>query len=279
MALYPGSIEVEAVITPPPNTAPLAILAFLNATVCSEMEGRLNAMVALSPVTTGFIMCSQLELKLLDPPFEPEEKNRAWVAFWNVVALPPYADYASWDLLNLANDPQSEVTKLLPMTLARVPGLRYRAIKPYNAANETRLPPPLDKALRFKLPSPINEEAALEHEMERMKKEEQQADLVIQDEAAAERMRIDRVMRAAAATRVKIAMEDAKIVKSAKLHVAELFNGTLEGEAPDIVPWGVLTGHNEDADSPYPWQQQIPPPQIYTGKTGLVQRKQKVLRR
>mmetsp|Transcript_51032 Transcript_51032/g.79726 ORF Transcript_51032/g.79726 Transcript_51032/m.79726 type:complete len:717 (+) Transcript_51032:116-2266(+) len=277
MALYPGSIGVEATITPPPNTAPAAILAFLNDTVCPETVGRLNAMVALSGVTTGGINCSQLELKLIDPPFPPEEKNRAWIAFWNVVILPPYAEEGSWRLLNEANDPKSEITKLFPLTLARVPGMKYRAIKDDNAANETRLPPPLDKALRFKLPNPINEEAALQAEIERMKNEEEKADFIIKDKQAAERMQIQRILEATEVTKRKIDEEAATVVRAAKAHVAALFNSS-GAEAPVIVPWGVLTDRSPDATSPYPWQRQIPPPQVYS-KVNLLSKKQKVLRR
>lgn len=79
------------------------------------------------------------------------QTNRAWIAFWNIAVLPPFAVDGAWKLLNMVNMPKTELSKLLPMTLARVPGLKYRGLEGPNALNETRLPPPEDKAANFQL--------------------------------------------------------------------------------------------------------------------------------
>jgi hypothetical protein len=252
---YPGSVVVEATIIPPPGTAATAILAFVNGTVCNETTNRLNGMVSLQAATTGVINCSQTELKLLDPPFKPEEKNRAWVAFWSVVVHEPFADKVAWKLLNEMNDPKSDITKLLPLTLARVPGWKYRSLKEPHAANETRLPPPLDKAVGFALPEPINEEEALKAEMRRMRMERASADALTQAKFTAEDLKITQAVNEAKMAKALLRHTQAKIIRAAKAHTNALFapNATA---GPDIVPYDVIMEDAPDAESPYPWADQ-----------------------
>jgi hypothetical protein len=162
MAFYPGSVVVEAIITPPAGVPSLSMLEALRSTACNQTSFQLNEMTAMDSVKKGTIGCRLLGLSLKEPPQKREEEqaNRAWIAFWSIVLLPPYAKDAAWHLLNLANTPRTDVSNLLPMTLARVPGLKYRALDEQNVVNETRLPPPEDRAVGFALPNPYDEEAA-----------------------------------------------------------------------------------------------------------------------
>jgi hypothetical protein len=176
MAIYPGSVMVEAKIMPPPNTAATAVEAFLNGTVCEAAVARLNTLVSLEKAKIGELDCSILELYLEDPPFEADESNRPWIAFWNVVFPPPLPQEGAWRLLQQVNEPGTCASKLLPMTLARIPGMQYRAMQDPNEAikgsKEVRLPPPSDKAVGFTLPNPYDEQTELEWSMKKMARDQ-----------------------------------------------------------------------------------------------------------
>merc|ERR1719164_9028 len=78
--------------------------------------------------------------------------------------------------MNQINYPGTPLSDLLPMTLARLPGLQYRAIKEPQAyiehAKETRIPPPDDKAVQMAIANPYREKARLNNEKRRMEKEQ-----------------------------------------------------------------------------------------------------------
>jgi len=181
IAIFPGSLVIEATITPPSETEAAAILALLDGTVCDQTAKSFNAMADLTPAAIGTIDCRVLSLSLKHPPLPADESNRAWIAFWSVAILPPFAEEGAWRLLNLVNKDMTNISKLLPLTLARVPGLKYRSLREPNAANETRLPPPADKAVGLLLPDPERVEALKQEDLKveenRMQREHASAEL------------------------------------------------------------------------------------------------------
>lgn len=260
IALYPGSVIVEAKILPTNGSAP-QILSLLNETVCNSTSSSLDAYTGLDPVKfgNGLVDCSILSLTLENPPFELDESNRAWIAFWAVVIQPPFDQEGSWRLLNLMNEMDSELSHLLPRTLARVPGLRYRALKEPNLANETRLPPPEDKAVGIKLPNPVDEEAAMAAELERMKKEKEHQEFVIKDKEAMEQMMALKAIHNGRVAQRMLKEADTRITHAAEVHAAAIVapNRT---RGIQLVNPSVLMGDDPTAESPYPWVDQLPGP-------------------
>jgi len=161
VSLLPGSLVVEAEVEPPAGTEADAVLAFLEGSACKEAALEANKLQFPEGRTGGPIGCSVLKLAAEARRVTDEETNRPWVAFWSVVILQPFSEDAAWNLLNLVNTDTTEVSKLLPLTLARVPGLSYQSIREPNAANETRLPPPEDKAVGFALPTSREDQLAM----------------------------------------------------------------------------------------------------------------------
>jgi len=263
MALFPGSVVLEATIDAPPGTSPDAVFAFLNGTVCNDTMSRLAPMTALQSTLTGELNCSVLSLTLEDPPFAPQEENRAWIALWSVSILPPFAKDGAWRLLQLVNKPMTELSKLLPLTLARIPGLRYRGLREPNAAlhetNETRLPPPEDKAVGFALPDPYAEEAELKFEMERMKRENAARTLMVADKTAMDNMRAQAALEASKVQQNAISQANIKFTRAARAH-ASAMRAPNATSGPDIVPFEVLVDPLLKSESPYPWRDQDPPP-------------------
>jgi len=263
MALFPGSVVLEATIDAPPGTSPDAVLAFLNGTVCNDTMNRLGTMTSLQSTLNGDLSCSVLSLTLEDPPFAPQEENRAWIALWSVTILPPFAKDGAWRLLQMVNKPMTELSKLLPFTLARIPGLRYRGLREPNAAlhetNETRLPPPEDKAVGFALPDPYPEEAEMKFEMARMKRENAARTLMVNDKSALDNMRAKAALEASKVQQKMLSQADIKFTRAARAH-ASAMRAPNATTGPDIVPFEVLVDPMLKSESPYPWRDQDPPP-------------------
>jgi len=111
LALYPGSLVVEAQISPPQGTAPEAVVAFLNGSICNSTVDHLTNASATSPTLKSVIIgntsdlnCTVTSLAIEDPPF-PEESNRPWIALWSITILPPFSQDAAWRLLQMVNEP------------------------------------------------------------------------------------------------------------------------------------------------------------------------------
>jgi len=75
-------------------------------------------------------------------------KNRPWIAWWAIEILPPDATPYAEKVLAAFNNPRSNVSCLLPSTLARVPGLWHPLFQSISV-NETRLPPPRERAVEL----------------------------------------------------------------------------------------------------------------------------------
>jgi len=264
VSLFPGSLVIEATITPPSGTAPEAIVAFLEgADVCNQTALQFNALAGLRHAAAGEIGCDVVSLALEDPPFLPEEENRAWIAFWSVVILPPFDEEGAWRLLNLANSDSSPISKLLPMTLARVPGLQYRSLKEPNAANETRLPPPLDKAVGFRLPDPddpVDEQQALRSEKDRMKRERAEHAAAVLRLERKSAMKLQKARQALGTSHLltqTLRQADTTFTDAARAH-AQAITGSNAAEVItplDIVPPDVLADRDDNGESPYFWPQ------------------------
>jgi len=255
VAIFPGStLTIEATITPPSKTEAAAIIAFLDGTVCNQTGTSFNTLADLTPATVGTIDCSVLSLSSKDSPLPSDESNRAWIAAWSVAILPPFAEEGAWRLLNLANKDMSNVSKLLPMTLARVPGLKYRSLKEPNTDIEARLPPPDDRAVGISLPDLAGVEAlkqgALKVDAKRMKREHAAAELRLERKAELELKRAQAELAAAQQITQAIAQTDAKVTNAAKVH-AEILVPDEDASAPDIMPPEVLVGPDNDEESPY----------------------------
>lgn len=262
MSLFPGSVVVEAEITPPDGVAPEAVFAFLNGTVCNATLDNLTGLSALQSVTTGIIDCNVTSLTLVDPPFDVPEANRAWIAFWSVVIEEPFAQDGAWRLLNMMNEHGTQISKLLPATLARIPQ-QYKALLDPQAAiknaNQTRLPPPEDKAVGFKLPNPYAEEEALKAENKRMKEEGDAAASAANARIAREQTQARELLKTVQQEKVSIKQANAKFVNAARVHV-EALRAANATRGLDIVPYDVIGDPLLEGESPYPWRDQVPPP-------------------
>jgi hypothetical protein len=263
MSIFPGSTVIEASITPSNGTVAAAVVAFLNGTLCNATVDRLNTMTALQKVMTGDIIdCSVMSIEVQDGPFAPEESNRAWIATWSITVLPPFAQDGAWRLLNMVNEPGSQLSKLLPMTLARIPGMQYRGLQTPNLAlqdaNETRLPPPEDKAVGFAIPDPYDEEARIEAEKKRMKREKAATALRIKAKSDMEQMQANDALQQAQRGTVVIKNAAAQFTKAAYVH-ASAIRAANASRGPDIVPFEALENEHLASESPYPWRDQNPP--------------------
>jgi len=262
MSLFPGSVVIEAQITPPAGVAPEAVFAFLNGTVCNATLDKLTGLSALQSVTSGIIDCNATSLTLVDPPFDVPEANRAWIAFWSVVIAEPFAQDGAWRLLNMMNEHGTQISKLLPATLARIPQ-EYKALLDPQAAiknaNQTRLPPPEDKAVGFKLPNPYSEEEAMKAENKRMKEEGDSAAFALKSRTAREQTQAQELLKTVQQEQMTIKQANAKFVNAARVHV-EALRAANATRGPDIVPYDVLEDPLLEGESPYPWREQIPPP-------------------
>jgi len=264
MAIWPGSTVIEAQIAPQNGTDAAAVFAFLNGTLCNSTAESLKSFAALQSLTTGGVFdCVLHSMELVDPPFAPQEYNRAWIAFWSITVLPPFDKDGAWRLLKMVNDPDSRLSKLLPQTLGRIPGLQYRGLQKPNLAiheaDETRLPPPEDKAVGFALPDPYDEQARLEEEMRRLKRDQAAAALRIEQKSNAEMLAASEALKAARQAKVMIKQADEKFQKAARAHASAL-RASNRTKGPDIVPFEVLSDPLLGPESPYPWRDQMPPP-------------------
>merc|ERR1719253_1179831 len=162
------------------------------------------------------------------------------------------------------NEPGSELSKLLPVTLARIPGLKYRALQEPNAATkyaqEVRLPPPEDKAVGFGLPHPYEEEAAIKEQMKRLKKEKDAANLKIKEKSAMEEHMAKTSLDTVKRTKAQIKLAGAQFVDAARAH-AEAIRAPNASSGPDIVPYDAIIDYDMRAESPYPWRDQRPRPE------------------
>lgn len=269
ISLWPGSTVIEAEITPPNGTAAAAVFAFLNSTVCNATVDRLTALNAslISAYTdqNWGLECTVMSLELKDPPFDVDQSNRAWIALWSVTILEPFAQDGAWRLLQMVNDPNSKLSKVLPVTLARIPGLKYRGLKVPNLAikesNESRLPPPEDKAVGFRLPDPYDEEARMQAEQKRMKRENAASALRIKGKADMELMRANDALRKSQQAKLVIAQADAQFTNAARVH-AQAIRAPNASMGPDIVPFEVIESYHLRNESPYPWRDQVPAPRF-----------------
>lgn len=275
IAIFPGSLTIEATITPPGETEAAAILAFLGGTVCNQTAKSFNALAELNLATVGTIDCSVLSLSLKDPPLPSDELNRPWIAAWSVTILPPFAEEGAWRLLNLVNKDMSKVSKLLPMTLARVPGLHYRSIKEPNAVNETRLPPPDDRAVGIVLPDMAGVEELKQEDFQvdgkRMKREHVAARLRLEMKSELELKKAQAELGAAQQVSQTISQTDAKLTNAAKVHAETIRPAYEDVSGPDIMPPDVLVGSDNEEESPYHSLEEEP--------LGLVQRRPARLKR
>lgn len=85
-------------------------------------------------------------------PAAPEEANRPWIAWWSVIVQPPNrtfdAEAAAEKLRLFVNARGTWVTKMLPATLARVPGLPFPGFQDRGTVpGERKIPPPEDKSV------------------------------------------------------------------------------------------------------------------------------------
>lgn len=241
MAFYPGSVVVEAIITPPAGVPSLSMLDALRSTACNQTSFQLNEMTAMDSVKKGTIGCRLLGLSLKVPPQKREEEqaNRAWIAFWSIVLLPPHAKDAAWHLLNLANTPRTDVSDLLPMTLARVPGLKYRALDEQNVVNETRLPPPEDRAIGFALPNPYDEEAAEAAAKQRVEREHAAHLRMVTERNDSAVMEAQLVLHASQEVSRLVKTASDEVYNSAHAHAHAIADTDGKPE-PDIVPYESL---------------------------------------
>merc|ERR1719253_190502 len=193
----------------------------------------------------GALDCTVLNLGIEGQRAPVDESNRAWIAFWNIVVLPPFAEDGAWRLLNLVNDPATEISNLLPFTLARVPGLKYRGVQDPNVLNETRLPPPEDKAVGFNLLHPGEHPAAAYRG-----RQADDSSRFMKPKSATDHAKAQGVLEDAQRTAAMIKQARANFVDAARAHAVAM-SAPSRVQAPEIVPHHVLTYSEDDAESPY----------------------------
>lgn len=71
--------------------------------------------------------------------------NRPWVAWWMIKILPPNASLPIPKLLSAVNNPKGGLTRILPLTFARMPNMAHPFIE--NHGTFAILPPPVDQSL------------------------------------------------------------------------------------------------------------------------------------
>lgn len=176
-------------------------------------------------------------------PAAPEHilSNRPWIAYWSVTLLPPHAAEHAERLLRLVDTPHSSLARLLPTTLARVPGMRHPGFA-NNAIHEIRLPPPRDVAESFGMPlgdiGPEPPDSFAMAQAERNFARAQQSlneGMELSVQLAAEKQRVEMANKA---SRDQLFFPDGPVPPGRR--------------APQVVPPMVATGDNNE--SPYgPW--------------------------
>merc|ERR1719387_2446722 len=114
------------------------------------------------------------------------------------------------------------MAKLLPQTLARIPGLEYRGIQEPNAAlreaHEVRLAPPDDKSVGFSLPNPYDKEEEMKWTLKRMAAEKEAHDKMVKDKQEMEIKMAKQSMEDADNLKVMLKRSDAQFRKAARVH-------------------------------------------------------------
>jgi hypothetical protein len=270
LSVFPGSLVVEAKVTPPPGTALAAVEVFLNDSACSATLEKLSTMTSLQNATIGPLDCLVLDLKTEDSPFPVKESNRAWIAFWSITIDEPFSQEGAWRLLQSINEPGTELSKLLPATLARIPGMKYRALEEPNMAingsKEVRLPPPEDKAVGIKMPDPYLQEVSPKVDVGARSMEEIAAErlAIAEEKAKQETLKSQGSLSDSKLTEHLIKQAKDQFTLAARVHEEAVVGDPDEASsAPDIVPYDVLGDEDEPGDpceSPYPWRDQDPSP-------------------
>jgi len=280
IALYPGSVVIEAKIKPPNATVdPAAVASLLDGNICSEVIAQLNPLVTMTGLVKGSFNCTQLDLEQEDPlvtPFVDNQTNRPWIAFWSIVLAPPTtkAQDDAWRFVQKMDEPGSCLSHLLPQTLARIPGLLYRGLQQPNAAiNSTqvvRLPPPNEKALGpLKTPNPYDRKAEEAWNKKRVEQEAEAAETKAKTQEAVDLSMSLSAAKEANETQAVMKDTEAVIIRAAKLH-AEAARPTSAKRGPDIIPFDVdecdheLGAANGGSASPYPRMDQSPPADYWT---------------
>jgi len=153
VSLFAGSVVVKAIITPPNGASVGNVISALgSSTLASNVVQGLAALSGIHSVLTGFMAATMPILALgssavpapvpAPPPMAMAVtvgKNRPWIAWWSVTIKPPHDVPAAQRLIEIVNTPHGQLSELLPLTLARVPGLRDPEFV-YSKLEESRIP-------------------------------------------------------------------------------------------------------------------------------------------
>mmetsp|Transcript_14780 Transcript_14780/g.51807 ORF Transcript_14780/g.51807 Transcript_14780/m.51807 type:complete len:839 (+) Transcript_14780:257-2773(+) len=177
VSFFPGSVKVEASIIPSAgaNVAKiknrLATSAFLSASLLAGVQAvtglafvSVGPVILLGPVsvTMGLLGPRQLFGSSAPAPAASApapapapapasraapEANSPRIAVWSITVLPPLEYFLADRLRDMVNTPHGNLSRLLPLTLARVPGLRYPSYAENASLPVIPLPLPLNNSI------------------------------------------------------------------------------------------------------------------------------------
>jgi len=260
MALYPdtpGSTAGEARVKLPPLPPGQDFLTAIGGKPALEgLRKNLEAQITktLSGLRLPFIdgiVKSTAMTPTMDSAGTPNEQNRAWIAPWSIVVLPPFAKQGSQKMLEMIATPGSPLAKLLPQTVAYVPGSANvdRSLGAQNGAPEARLPPPLPKSVGLEDPNSKFATQERQEELERAKYEQDLAIRTIDTQAAHDIIRADAALKAAQETKAIIDQAGRKFLRAARAH-AEALRPQKTFPSTDIANPSVLA-EGDMAETPY----------------------------
>jgi len=251
----PGSntgLVVEAKLALPLNSALGPVAAKLSTFACNAFEATFlmdpSSKQSLEGFSGGDVKCTAMGAHVQPlAAQEPLQQNRAWISFWNIVVMPPFAKLGGKRLLEMVDTPGTKLAKLLPATLAYVPGIMDRSLGDQNAAAESRLPPPMESSTGFGLRSSRYEQEDLEEQAQRVKDEKSLKERIINTRATYEIAQAKLAKEAGEITKAMVAHAREQFVSAARAHTQALRPSTaLRG--PAIMP----PPRADEGESPYP---------------------------
>lgn len=251
-----AAVSFHESATTPVTAAKVA--AALKGAVGKELVMRLHAEqkkngTAFKHFTHGAVNCIAKEPSIGKVQVAGEtakETNRAWLAPWSIVIVPPFSKVGATRLVEDLSIKGSRLAELLPKTSAYVPGIPDPALGAWNSAKEMRLPPPNAKYLEVMQPGVRLDEKDASNLEELVAQKgfamKRTMELKRRAKDTYETMQAKKAIQAAASTQKMIKQAGAQFLKAARAHAAALTAPTRH-KGLNIVPPAL-----GNSDSPYP---------------------------
>lgn len=179
-------------------------------------------------------------------------ENRPWIYVWSVSILQPDPNGEAMKLLLDVDEGCGDLAKLLPLTLARVPGLNYPTFA-NNTLSDVRLPPPADTAIGIRVPKFLTPKERKEEQLE-MQTERQERLGNLKRQAVLRERQLFKDARGAMMEGLRdrhlLKEEMARVQEAARNHATKLSMNAATG--PSLQPWEVAAQlYKTQGDSPY----------------------------